>query len=250
MASTTIYVRLFSAAVGDFSGNITHSSVGATTKNMAVSGTVANTVTVTFQYGASGYTGTDDTFIRGTTEGNTNFSSETGLEWDDNSGTTTDEITLIRFDEIFSSDGGPIPDGATINSASLTYMTTDLSSGSTAEGDPANVYESLVEWLGSTATYNNFGGEAGVQSDEYNSTLIASAIAEVKSTQYTIDVTASLQRWSDGTANYGWIFLPTGMMRYDLFSDHATVHTIPCCGGPLYDAQRTYDHREWLFISL
>ncbi|MBN1538152.1 MAG: DNRLRE domain-containing protein, partial [Anaerolineales bacterium] len=221
---TTIYVRLYSATTGVFSGDITHTSSPAPQVDLAVSGTVAITATATFQYGDSGYSGTDDTFIRGSTAGDSNFGSEDGLEWDDNSGTTTDEITLIHFDEIFTSEGGPIPNGAIINSATLTYMTTDLSSGSTAEGDLAEVYESLVAWDGSTATYNNFGGDAGVQTDEYYATLIDEALADEASTQYSIDVTASLQRWSDGTANYGWIFLPTdddGVTIYS--SDHTTV---------------------------
>ena len=98
-----------------------------------------NTAMATFQQGAAGYTGTVDTFIRGTTEGNTNFSANTGLEWDDNTGTTTDEITLIRFTGLFASEGGPIPNGATISYATLTYMTTNLSGTSTADGNPANV---------------------------------------------------------------------------------------------------------------
>lgn len=45
LAKTTIYVRQYSATAGDFSGNITHTSSGATTQNVAVSGTVANCAT-------------------------------------------------------------------------------------------------------------------------------------------------------------------------------------------------------------
>jgi hypothetical protein len=185
----------------------------------------AVTATVTFQNGVASYTGTVDTFLRGTTAGNTNFNTNTGLEWDDNSGTTTDEITLLRFANLFESEGGPIPNGATITSASLIYRT---ASSSSALGNPANVYESLVNWTGSTVTYNNFGGEAGVQADEYNPALIASAPATAVNTQYTINVTASVQRWSNGTANYGWIFLPTaddGAILYS--SNHATISNRP-----------------------
>ncbi len=283
--ATTVYVRLNSATEGALSGDIAHTSAGATTKNVAASGAVlyvytltagnngngnvtlspaggsynngttvtltpapnsgyafgswsganagdivntggvytivvngnksvtANFIpstTVTFQYGANSYTGTIDTFIRGTTEGNTNFHTNTGLEWDDNSGTTTDEIALIRFTGLFNSEGDSIPDGATITSASLTYRVTDLTGSSTADGDPANVYESLVDWVGASVTYNNFGGEAGVQADEYRATPVVSAPATARSTAYTIDVTASLQRWSTTPAeNLGWIFRPT-----------------------------------------
>ena len=175
-----------------------------------------------------GYTGTIDTFLRGTTEGDTNFSASTDLQWDENTGSTTDEIALIRFSGLFASEGGPIPNGTPITSASLTYMTTDLNSGSTADGDPANVYESLVDWPGTTVTCNNFGGEAGVQTDEYNNTLVASAPATARSTAFTIDVTASLQRWSDGTANFGWIFLPTADDGVNIYSsDYTTVSYRP-----------------------
>lgn len=41
VAQTTIYARLTGAAVGSFSGDITHASTGAITQNLAVSGTVA-----------------------------------------------------------------------------------------------------------------------------------------------------------------------------------------------------------------
>ncbi len=185
----------------------------------------AETSVATFQQGASGYAGAVDTFLRGTTAGNTNFNNNTNLEWDDNSGTTTDEIALVRFTNLFTSEGGPIPNGATITSASLTYWTT---SSSSAPGNPANVYESLVNWTGSSVTYNNFGGEAGIQTDEYSPALIASAPATALSTQYTINVTASVQRWSNGTPNYGWIFLPTASDGVNLYSsDFATVANRP-----------------------
>ena len=205
-----------------------YASTGALQDTYTQAAGSTSATTATFQQGAAGYTGTVDTFIRGTTEGNTNYSANTGLEWDDNSGTTTDEITLIRFTGLFASEGGPIPNGATITYATLTYMTTNLTGTSTADGNPANVYESLVNWPGTTVTYNNFGGEAGVQTDEYNPTVIASALADALSTQYTINVTSSLQRWSDGTANYGWVFLPTASDGVTIYSsDFATVANHP-----------------------
>ena len=107
-----------------------YSSAGALQDTYTQAAGSTSVATATFQQGAAGYTGTMDTFIRGTTEGNTNFHTNTGLEWDDNSGTTTDEIALIRFTGLFASEGGPIPDGATITYATLTYMTTDLNTGS------------------------------------------------------------------------------------------------------------------------
>ncbi|MEJ5200980.1 MAG: DNRLRE domain-containing protein [Anaerolineales bacterium] len=221
---TTIYVRLNSATEGTFSGDIVHSSDGASDVYVAVAGTVGYEITVTFQYGASGYTGTDDTFIRGSTEGDTNFGSNTALEWDDNTGTTTDEFALIRFTQLFTSEGGPIPDGATIISAALAYRTVDSTPTGTPEGDPANVYEVLVSWAGSTVTYNNFGGDQGVQSDEYRATPVVQAPASSADTNYSIDVTASLQRWSANPSdNLGWIFYPTGTDGVTIYSSEAAT---------------------------
>ena len=217
-----------------WSGGLTGSDNPATItmdgdKTVTANYIIQNEVTVTFQAGVSEYTGVDDVFIRGSTAGATNFSSETVLEWDENSGSTTDEFTLIRFANLFNSEGGPIPDGAVISSATLSYMTTDLSSGSTAEGDPANVYEVLVSWTGSTVTYNNFGEDAGVQSDEYRASPVVSASADEKSTVYSIDVTESVQRWSDSPEeNLGWIFYPTDSDGVTIYSsEYATVEYRP-----------------------
>ena len=52
--TTTIYVRLTGAALGSYSGNITHTSSGAATQNVAVSGTVATYYTLTVNAGSGG----------------------------------------------------------------------------------------------------------------------------------------------------------------------------------------------------
>ncbi len=49
VGTTTIYARLTGATEGSFSGNIAHTSSGATQKDVAVSGTVACCSTVSFQ---------------------------------------------------------------------------------------------------------------------------------------------------------------------------------------------------------
>jgi len=64
VAVTPIYVRFNRDTVGTSSGDITHVSDGATTRNVAVSGEAAIApTTVTFQDGLDGYTGTRDTYI-------------------------------------------------------------------------------------------------------------------------------------------------------------------------------------------
>ena len=64
-----------------------------------------------------------------------------------------------------------------------------------------------------------------MQTDEYRATPVVSAPATAISTAFTIDVTASLQRWSTTPAeNLGWIFLPTAADGVTIYSsDFATV---------------------------
>jgi hypothetical protein len=183
------------------------------------------TDTLTFQQGVSGYMGMVDTFIQQPAP-TTEFSSNAGVEWDGEvtSGQGDDEVTLIRFDDIFGSAAGQIPAGATILSATLRYR---VSSVANSQGNPANVYESLAAWQ-ENVTWNTFGGEAGVQADEYTN-LVASAPATATNTEYTIDVAFSIQRWlADPNTNLGWIFVPTGNDGVILFSsESATVANHP-----------------------
>ncbi len=174
---------------------------------------------VTFQEGVSSYAGTVDTTIKYNSP-TTLYGDATLLEWDtqETDGSATPEIAMLRFENIFGSGAGQIPAGASIVSASLRYRT---GSGTNDYGDTANVYESQVTWDGAS-TYNTFGGEAGVQADEY-ANLVATATATAINTYYTIDVTASLQRWSAGTTNYGWLFLPNGSNSSNISSSEATT---------------------------
>ncbi|MFQ6026689.1 MAG: LamG-like jellyroll fold domain-containing protein [Dehalococcoidia bacterium] len=155
-------------------------------------------VTLSFRQGVDGYTGTVDTYLLENSP-NTSNGSSTQLNWDAGSG--SDEITLIRFDDIFGSGLNQIPEGAAINSATLSYSVFN-------KGNPADVSAVLVDWSESV-TYATFGGEAGVQPDEHGGTFTTAPGSS--SGQNTIDVTSSLSAWAaDVTSNHGWVFLPTG----------------------------------------
>ena len=178
--------------------------------------------TITFQEGVSGYSDTVDTFIR-QTEPAIEFSTNTGLEWDGEvtSGQGDDEVAIIRFENIFGSAIGQIPAGATIVSANLKYRVSNVTN---SQGDFANVYESLVSWQ-ENVTWNTFGGDAGVQADEY-ANLVATAPATAVNTAYTINVTPSLQRWvNNPSTNLGWVFIPTANDGVILFSSESS--TVP-----------------------
>jgi len=167
---------------------------------------------ISFQEGVNGYEGAVDTFIM-EDEGDSDISHGAleSLEWDAddpyNSGML--KFALIRFEDIIGPDPGQIPVGAFIESATFSYVVYNT-------GNPADVNEVLVDWT-EDETYSSFGGEAGVQSDEYGT--YADQANGASSGVKTIDVTSSLIAWAiDPSINYGWIFLPTGSDGVDIRS--------------------------------
>ena len=98
-------------------------------------------------------------------EATTGHGALESVEWDndDPQGTGQYKYALIRFDDIFGSGAGQIPLGATIQSATLRYEVFNV-------GDSADVNEVTVDWT-EAEIWNGFGGETGVQADEYGASL-------------------------------------------------------------------------------
>lgn len=95
VASTSIYVRLANNATGTPSGNIVCSSTGATSQNVAVSGTVT---TVTFTATKTSYNGQDLSCF-GTSDGEITITSPTGtspFEYSKNGG------SIYQLSNVFS----------------------------------------------------------------------------------------------------------------------------------------------------
>lgn len=193
---------------------------GANSRSDDVSISVTSTeVSVSFRDGVNSYAGTVDTYLRNTQPSTPQGASAT-LEWDTDEGTGGGpQFTLIRFDDIFGAGPGQIPPGVFITSATLSYTVFD-------PGDASDVNEAAVAW-DETATFNDYGGEPGVQADEYG-TFVDSAVGNPNGT-YSIDVTTSITNWlSNPAANRGWIFRPLGSDGVDLrSSDHATIAERP-----------------------
>ncbi len=202
-------------------------STGVVSDNFTIEkGTVSSSTNVTFQQGTAGYTGTQDTFVHqnfaDTVEG-----SVVSWKWDTEDPAGFAAFGLIRFDNIFGASAGQIPVGATITSATLTLV------GFNSTIAPAGtINEAASDWQASTATWNNFGGDAGVQSDEYRATpsytapLLTGALVgpPVVTATAVIDVTASLQSWSSNTAlNFGWVFRPNATDGAEVYSAEQTT---------------------------
>jgi hypothetical protein len=165
--------------------------------------------TVTFQQGVNGYTGTLDTMIQQATP-TTAYGTSTKLSTD--TGTNANVQTLLTFDGLFGTGLGQIPLGATITSATLTLQTTNGS----AQG--ASLHRMVTNWMGvPTWTWDSFNN--GIQFDGTEAVAAADvSTGAVGVGSRDLDVTKSLQAWSDGASNYGWAFMAGGTDGWDFYS--------------------------------
>lgn len=164
-------------------------------------------VTVSFQQGADGYDGTADTNLR-EAQPETSFASAETVTVDMKQPQSSDNSAqaLLRFNGLFGAADGQIPTGATIQSAKLSVETVD-------NGDGGTVHRMLREW-GETDTWSSVGG--GIQADGTDAVETAeSETGAVPTGLTTIEVTESLQQWTDGRSNYGWALLPLGDDGWD-----------------------------------
>jgi len=190
----------------------------------------------TFQKGVDGYIGTWDTYLSefepDIPHGNDRF-----VMVDSGAPTVSlREDGLLWFAHIFDNDEGPIPLGSTILSATLTLNVGD--SGLDKTG--ATVHRMLGEWYESADTWNIWGdgnpphnNEGAIQADGIEAVATPDAYVpegDPLPDPLGINVTVSVQAWSDGNDNYGWVFLakpisPYGWKFYS--SDEANISLRP-----------------------
>src|SRR6516225_4468245 len=156
---------------------------------------------ISFQQGVDGYSGTVDTEIwalavNTVLESNPNASSDA-----DNDG--GESQVLMRFDDIIGREPRQIPPHAKIHSAKLRVSAFD-------EGNTVNLHRMLVPF-GRAATWNSLvsgvsadGLEASRHKDSFTFGKIAANSSEI-----IFDVTDTVQAWTNGEANHGWLFLNT-----------------------------------------
>jgi hypothetical protein len=205
VATTTVYVRLYSTTESSFSGNITHTSTGATEVDKAVSGVVSNS-------GTMNLIASEDTYMSSV---NTTYNYGSVDLFKVSSQSSTNRGALIKWD--FSG----IPSGATVTSANLTFYV------SSSASQTYNLYNMRRSWVegtlttGATSTTstnwttydgaNTWGtaGAANTTSDRYNTNLWGAGTSSFSSTgSKTIDLNtdgiAVLQGWINGSIpNYG-----------------------------------------------
>lgn len=172
---------------------------------------------VTFQQGVDGYTGTRDTQVRGAAA-DTNYGSGFEVSIDASDGGQPTH-SLLKFEGIIGNNAGQIPTGSTINSATLRVVITSTGSGWLW-------HRMLKDWDETTATWNSLVN--GIQADDVEAVATPTFQAGANNSSgniptgaYTLDLTADVQAWANGAANYGWgilPFMPNGTNGIDFYS--------------------------------
>lgn len=185
--------------------------VGARTTSATVSITVRATggggggasAEIVLQKGLDGYSLTSETYLS-SWHPSLAFGASDRLQ-DQRSQYTS----LIRF-AIFQSEGGPVPNGATIESATLSlykYSAYDMTYA---------LHRVLKPWQETTATWLQTGasgawvvaGANGAGSD-YDAAADATGSVAFSSGQWLeFDLTDGVQRLSNGAGNFGWKIMP------------------------------------------
>lgn len=153
--------------------------------------------TVSIQQGMSGYAGAGDTYLSSYHK-TSNFGSSVRMDLD-----RSNYVPLIRF-AVFASEGGPIPNGAIIESATLRLYKGNYDSF-------IALHAMLVPWVETQATWNrpmvgstwSVAGAGGADSD-YDSTADASVTAPWSAGWIELDVANRLRAFASGTPNHGW----------------------------------------------
>ena len=171
----------------------------------------------TFENIDGGYQGTRDTGIFSISP-NVNFGGEVSISPDQQDANGVRQA-LLQFEGVFGNQPGQIPLGATINSATLELSVVN----SSRSGMQLSLYRMLTPWTESTATWNSFGEIGGVQASENEATDLPPDYVLFDPTTGTksFDVKLSLQNWSAGQPNYGWMLESAATDGWDFETSEA-----------------------------
>ncbi len=176
-------------------------------------GRAAAGTTVTLMQGLNGYTGSTDSWIRGT-QADTNMNGLVALSFRSESM----DAAVIRF-AIFQSEGGPVPNAAIINSATLSlYKFQGPDAVVKASRLLKSFDETQVTWnIAATGTSWTTPGALSSGNDYFASadgqgSVADAAVNNCNQPPYTdteacwlhIDVTSGVQAFAGGTPNHGW----------------------------------------------
>ncbi len=174
---------------------------------LSVSYTTDPVTSTTFRQGDNGYSGTTMALVQhDPTSGDVTTDAgprgEEFLDHGTNPATTADSAATIKFDHLFQSNGGSIPDYAIIRKAYVVITSADEAfSANTRSPGPWEIDQLKNSWTTSTP-YSTFGSNgpgsdpADIQRDIENGMITDS--------QVLFDVTSSIVDFQNGVANNGW----------------------------------------------
>jgi hypothetical protein len=202
----------------------------------------AQVVTVSFQNGVNGYTGTFDRMISERNDHNLN-GSEVATDFLDGYTTDTspDEQALLRFDDIFGDEPNQIPSGATILSAEL-ILTTSLV-GNAQTGGPYGVsgmlqaFDSTTTYFGDFTTTTNLVSRGAWWQDGSATRPVGGWGYQIPGVTEGTNVVSVVQSWADGAPNYGFVVqagLPDQINQAANTTDGWSIRTT---GYPLSDTR-------------
>jgi acid phosphatase len=212
-------------AGGNGAGGVAAPGLGAKTRVMYGPLASLGTPTVrTFQQNVGGYAGTLTNNIKAITP-TTPLTGATTLLVDNGAGTDPAQV-LIKFSDVFGSGAAQVPAGAEILSAKLVF-TTNAGASNPFSVDAFRLYRMVQAW-GASSTYNSFGGN-GVNADgmeaetdaDYDFDVLPYATANALG---IFDVTDTVQGWSEGAANNGWVLMDySGTDGWRMFGEGASA---------------------------
>ena len=165
---------------------------------------------LTFQQGTDGYRNTVDVEVWAIAPDKP-LEKQGTLTSDGNNGGGESQV-LMRFDEIFGKTATQIPAHARIVSAKLKVVAFD-------PGTTVYVHRLFVPWS-SAATWNSLAAGITIDNLEASTVRDGFTFGQINMDQQSVefDVTQTVQHWSDGEANYGWVFVNTGSNGWDFYS--------------------------------
>ncbi len=162
-----------------------------------------------FQQGVNGYNGARMAYLQGGTNYTQDFDDLTTdgafieqafVDGPNSTGTSPNDQALIKFDNLFVSQGGTVPDGAEIVQALLNFSTGD--GGNSPSSSRWDVSEMLVDW-DTSQTFTSFGGNGPDTADGEIGPVIDSELRMLAGSIGQFDLTNLVQDWQNGEANNG-----------------------------------------------
>lgn len=211
METTTIGLELWARAIRKLIGLPVGIAILFSIESVVVFAfETPNFKTVTFCNGKDGYKGTTDVEIWALAP-TTILNSNPQVTVDENNGGAESQV-LMRFDGIFGEGENQIPLGSSIGSARLEV-------GAFDQGDTVHLHRMLVPF-GKAPTWNKM--ISGVSADDLESLRVTETFTFGKisaaASSVRFEVTETVQAWSNGAKNHGWVFTNTGGNGWDFYS--------------------------------